>query len=69
MQILTFFWVSSFDAMSAPASSKLLRQLHKFPADWLTSGIFATSFARLVFRKNVVIDSIAYKEDSYQYKV
>ena len=53
--------------MTAPAFSKLLRQNTKFPADWVASDIFATSFARVVFRKNDVIDSIADSEDPYQY--
>ena len=55
--------------MTAPAFSKLLRQDTKFPADGMTSGIFATSFAWVVFHKNDVIDSIADNEDPYQYKV
>lgn len=55
--------------MTDPAFSKLLRQVPKFSADWLTSGIFATSFARVVFHKNDVIESIAVNEDTYQYKV
>ena len=55
--------------MTAPASSKLLRQEPKFSADWVTSGIFFTSFVRVVFHKNVVIASIADNEDSYQYEV
>ena len=51
--------------MTAPAFSKLLRQETKFSADWVISGIFATSFAWVVFHKNDVIDSIADKEDPY----
>jgi len=55
--------------MASPAFSKLLRQEPKFSADWVTSGIFATSFAWVVFHKSDVIDSIADNEDSYQNKV
>ena len=55
--------------MTAPAFSKLLRQETNFPADWLTSGIFATSFAWVVFRKNDAIDLTADNENPYQYKV
>ena len=55
--------------MTAPAFSKLLRQEPKFSADWVTSDIFATSFAWLVLHKSDVIDSIADNEDSYQNKV
>ena len=55
--------------MTAPAFSKLLRQNIKFSADWVTSGIFATSFAWVVFHKNDVIDSTADNEDPYQYKM
>jgi len=55
--------------MTAPAFSKLLRQDPKFSADWVTSGIFATSFAWVVSRTNDVIESIADNEDPYQYKV
>ena len=52
--------------MTDPAFSKLLRQVPKFSADWVTSGIFATSFARVtVFHKNDVIESIADNEDTY----
>ena len=55
--------------MTAPAFSKLLRQESNFSADWVTSGIFATSSAWVVFRSNDVIDSIADSEDPYQCKV
>ena len=55
--------------MSAPAFSKLPRHEPKFSADWVTSGIFATSIACVVFHKNDVIESIADNEDPYQYEV
>ena len=55
--------------MTAPALSKLLRHEPKFSAAWVTSGMSATSFTRVVFHKSEVIESMADNEDSYQYEV
>ena len=56
----------SFDAMTAPAFSKLLRQEAKFSADWAISGMSATFFNWVVLHNSDVIELMEDSEDTYE---